>query len=80
MFVYDDDGQTAINTDRIRVMYIDRSESPTAKTEAEHDRMDTFRLKAFMGNRVSVILTEVIGKDNVHILIERMHQITDRTA
>ena len=80
MFVYDDDGQTAINTDRIRVMYIDRSESPTAKTEEEHDLKDTFRLKAFMGNRVSVILTEVIGKGNVHILIERMHQITDRTA
>lgn len=77
MFIYDDDNETAVNTDRIRALFIDRIEHGKANTQEEHDRMDTFQLRAFMGGRVTVILNEVTGLENRPKLIDRMHQITD---
>ena len=77
MFIYDDDNETAVNTDRIRALYIERIGHGQAITKADHDRMDSFRLKAFMGGRVSVIITEVTGLENRPKLVDRMHQITD---
>lgn len=77
MFIYDDHGLTTVNTSKIRVLYIDRIESATAHTAEEHDEQDVFKLKAYVGGRFTVILSEVTGKHNVPSLIEKMHRITD---
>ena len=77
MFIYDDDGQTAVNAGRIRLLYIDRIKNPVARTDEEHDKLDAFQLKAYVGDKVTAIISEVTGKDDVRHLIDRMHQITD---
>ena len=77
MFIYDDDNETAVNTDRIRALYIDRIEHGKAITKQEHEQMDTFQLKAYLGSRCVVVLNEVTGLENRPKLIDRMHQITD---
>lgn len=77
MFIYDNHGLTTVNTNKIRVLYIDRIESATAHTAEEHDKQDVFKLKAYVGGRFTVILEEVTGKHNISVLIEKMHRITD---
>lgn len=78
MFIYDDSRLTAVNKDRIRALYIDRVESAKAYSQEDHDRMDVFYLRAFLGGRASVILSEVVGVENIPKLKERMNQITGK--
>ena len=77
MFIYSDDN-IAVNTDHIRALYIDRLENPKARMEEDHDKMDVFQLKAALGSRINVILSEARGIENRPKLEARMKEITDR--
>ena len=67
----------AANVNRIRMLYIDRVEDSRAYTDEQHDKMDIFRLRAALGSRIGVILCEVKGKENIPLLQQKMHEITD---
>ena len=79
MFIYSDDN-IAVNTDHIRALYIDCLENPKARTEEDHDKMDVFQLKAALGSRINVILSEVRGTENKPKLEARMKEISDKAA
>ena len=77
MFTYSDDG-IAINIKQIRAMYIDRVEASQAFSKEEHNIMDLFQLKAYMGSRIVVTISEVTGIENRPKLEARMRHITNQ--